>query len=101
MKNGITPNVEASYMFGNSPTVWALRPGVTWFLPIRVLSPYIGAYYTHWFVSGDQPDQDGVGGRAGFSLGRRISLGVTYDRALDCSSNCDIWTPMVSAGVSL
>jgi len=101
MKRGITPNVEVSYMFGNTPTVWALRPGVTWFAPIPRLRPYVGAYYTRWFVGSGQDDQNGVGARLGISLGRVISLSVTYDRALDCDRNCDIWSPMVSAGMSL
>jgi hypothetical protein len=78
-----------------------LRPGVTWFMPIKVLNPYVGAYYTHWFVGGEAPDQDGVGARAGFSLGRMISLGVTYDRAFDCTRDFDIWTPQISAGLSM
>ncbi len=101
MAHGITPNVEASYMFGNSPTIWALRPGVTWYSSIPVLKPYLGVYYTHWFVGGSLPDEDGVGGRLGVSIGRLMSLGVTYDRAMNCTKNCDIWTPMVTAGLSL
>jgi hypothetical protein len=88
-------------MFGNSPTLWAVRPGVTWYTSIPVLKPYIGAYYAHWFVGGSQPDQDGVGGRLGVSIGRLLSLGVTYDHALGCDTNCDIWTPQVTAGLSL
>jgi hypothetical protein len=98
--SGITPNVEASYAFGNTPTLWALRPGVIWYtsLPFR---PYVGVHYTRWFVSGDLPDANAFGGRAGFSLGRVLSLGVTYDRLLDCERNCDTWMPVVSAGLSI
>jgi hypothetical protein len=99
--HGITPNVEASYMFANSPTVWALRPGVTWYMPVKVIQPYVGVYYTHWFVSGARPDEDGIGARAGISLGRFLSLGFTYDRALDCSGDCDSWSPQISAGFSM
>jgi hypothetical protein len=99
MKAGITPNAELSYAFGSSPTMWILRPGVTWFMPVPRLNPYVGAYLTHWFVS-DRSDENGVGARAGFSLGRLISLGVTYDRALNCSKNCEIWSPQVSASIS-
>ena len=99
MKHGLMPNAEASYNFGASPTFWTLRPGVTWFLPVPRLHPYVGAYYTHWFVSSGG-DQNGVGGRAGFSMGP-VSLGVTYDRAFNCSKNCDVWTPIVGAGVSM
>ncbi|MGC3999967.1 MAG: hypothetical protein QM767_22010 [Anaeromyxobacter sp.] len=93
MNHGITPNVELSYQFGNDPDLWTLRPGVTWFAPVPRLNPYIGAYYSRWFVGGNLPDQNGVGGRAGFSLGRFISLGITYDRALDCDRNCEILDP--------
>ena len=99
-KGGLTPNVEASYMFGASPTIWALRPGITWYTSLPVLRPYVGAYLTHWFVS-NRPDENGVGGRLGISLGRVLSLGVTYDRALNCSHDCDMWTPQVSAGLSV
>jgi len=100
MRYGIAPNVELGYAFGNSPTLWSLRPGVSWYMPVAVLHPYIGAYYTHWFVGGGEPDQNGIGGRAGFSLGRVLSLGVTYDHALGCSRNCDSWAPQISAGYS-
>jgi hypothetical protein len=63
--------------------------------------PYVGAYYTHWFVSSNRPDQDGVGARAGVSLGPVLSVGVNYDRALGCDSNCDMWTPQIAAGFSM
>jgi len=100
MRNGIAPNVELGYAFGASPTMWVVRPGVSWYLPIPVVQPYIGAYYTHWFVGSDLPDQNGIGARAGFSLGRVLAFGVSYDHALGCDRNCDSWTPQVSAGYS-
>ncbi|HZX92998.1 MAG TPA: hypothetical protein VFE90_00670 [Myxococcales bacterium] len=100
MRNGIAPNVELGYAFGGSPTMWSLRPGVTWYMPIAAVQPYVGAYYSHWFVGGAAPDQDGIGGRAGFSVGRVLSLGMTYDHALGCNQNCDSWSPQISAGYS-
>ncbi len=100
-KHGLAPNVELSYNFGADPTLWTLRPGITWFMPVPRLNPYIGAYYTRWFVGSGLPDQNGVGGRAGVSVGKFLSLSVTYDRALNCDRNCDIWTPQVGAGFSL
>ncbi len=98
MRHGIAPNVELGYAFGNTPTIWSLRPGVSWYLPVAKVRPYVGAYYTHWFVGSGLPDQNGVGGRAGFSLGRVLALGVTYDHALGCSKDCDSWAPQISAG---
>jgi len=65
--SGIAPNAELGFSFGASPSIWTFRPGVTWFLPIPVISPYIGAFYTRWFIGDTRPDQNGIGGRAGFS----------------------------------
>jgi len=101
LQRGIAPNVELGYAFGNSPTLWSLRPGVTWYVPMGNVRPYVGAYYTHWFVGDGRPDQDGIGARLGLSLGQVMSVGVTYDRAFNCSQNCDSWTPTISAGLSL
>jgi hypothetical protein len=101
MQHGIAPNVELGYAFGSDPSLWTVRPGVTWYMPLPTFRPYVGTYYTHWFVGGNLQDQNGIGGRAGISLGRVISLGVTYDHAFDCNQNCDIWSPQISAGLSL
>ena len=101
MKHGIAPNVEIGYAFGSSPSLWTVRPGLTWYMPVEIVRPYVGTYYTHWFVGGGLQDQNGVGGRAGISLGHVISLGVTYDHAIDCNHDCDIWSPQISAGLSL
>jgi hypothetical protein len=100
MNHGITPTVEASYFFADTPSVWSLRPGVTWYLPIRALRPWIGVHYTRWFVGEDLPDENAVGGRLGISLGRVLSIGVVYDRLLDCDRDCDAWTPQISAGLA-
>ena len=101
LQHGIAPNVEIGYAFGHSPSLWTVRPGVTWYMPVELIRPYVGTYYTHWFVGGNLQDQNGIGGRAGFSIGRVISLGVTYDHALDCNHDCDLWSPQISAGLSL
>ena len=69
------------------------------FMPVPVLRPFVGAYYTHWFVN-DLADQNGVGGRVGASFGP-IQLSATYDRALNCETNCDSWSPQVAFGMSL
>jgi hypothetical protein len=101
LRSGLAPNLEVSYSFGETPTIWALRPGVTWYMQIPVLHPYLGAYYARWFVGSGRPDENALGARGGISLGRFISLGVTYERVLDCSRSCDAWSPMVTAGASL
>ena len=98
MRNGLAPNVELGSAFGSTPTLWSVRPGVSWFLPIPGVQPFIGAYYTHWFVSDGFADQNGVGGRAGLSIGSVLAVGVNYDHVLSCNADCDSWTPVISAG---
>ena len=101
LPSGIAPNAELGYSFGNDPTIWSFRPGVTYFLPVPVISPYIGVFYTRWFVGSGLADQNGIGGRAGFSLGRFLSLGVIYERMLgSCGNDCDGWSPTITAGAS-
>jgi hypothetical protein len=100
--SGLAPNFELGLVFGNTPHYWTFRPGLTWYLPILpLLRPYVGAFYVHWIVSSGLPDQNGIGGRLGFSLGRFVTIGVTYDHGFDCTNGCNAWTPELSAGISL
>jgi hypothetical protein len=96
---GLLPNVELSRAFGSSPAFTAFRPGVTWFVPLP-FHPFVGAYYTHWFVTGDRGDRDGFGGRAGLSFLPFLSLALSYDHSFNCSRDCEAWTPQVTAGLS-
>jgi hypothetical protein len=100
MPSNLAPNVELTYNFGPEPTFWTLRPGVTWFIPISLGHPFIGGYLTHWFVN-DAGDRNGIGARAGFSIGRILSFAITYDHAIGCSQSCDLWTPSLTAGITL
>ncbi len=99
VQGGLAPNVEVGHTFFNTPTMWILRPGITWFIPIP-FRPYVGGYFVHWFVSGDHPDRTGIGFRAGISLNRIVSLAVTYDHAINCSHDCNAWTPELAAGIA-
>ncbi len=95
---GLLANLELSRAFGSSPAFTAFRPGITWFAPLP-LRPFVGAYYTHWFVDG-RGDRDGFGGRAGLSLLPFLSLALSYDRSFNCNHNCTAWTPQVTAGLT-
>lgn len=98
---GLALEIDGQYWAGESPSLGKLAPGLTWYSPFRV---YLGAYYARWFVGSGFPDQDAVGARAGYTLlsrGRTFAgVGVSYERALGCSSNCDSWWPEASVGVS-
>jgi hypothetical protein len=98
---GLALELDGQYWAGQSPSLGKLAPGLTWYSPVRV---YVGAYYARWFVGSGFPDQDAIGGRAGYILlsrGRTFAaVGIAYERVLDCSSNCESYWPEASVGVS-
>jgi len=99
---GLTPELGLNYWGGASPSFFQLSPGITWYLPVPVLRPYVGGFYAHDFVSSGFPDQDGIGVRGGIGLlgagPLSIGIGIAYERRLSCPSNCDTWWPEASAG---
>jgi hypothetical protein len=101
---GITPEIGLSYWGGATPSFWQVSPGLTWYLPLPLLRPYLGGFYAHEFVSDGLPDQDGIGVRGGIGLlgagPLSVNIGVAYERRLSCPADCDTWWPEASAGVS-
>jgi hypothetical protein len=104
---GLLPSLDLGVAFGDSPTVFMLKPGLDWFLPVpgRVV-PFVGGYYAHWFVSGGYLPQDAWGARAGFSFASvgpaTFLLGIAYERVYtNCTGTCGYWVPQVAAGFAL
>lgn len=105
---GLEPSVQAVHWFGGEPTVTKLSPALRYVFvgaPVS-LKPYVGAFYSHWFLSGDGLDLDTVGGRAGLvsygSGGLVIGLGVVYERVVsDCTEECDEIYPDITLSYSL
>ncbi len=100
---GLEPGVDGTYWGGSTPSFFKLSPRLTWYLPIPLVAPYVGAYYAHWFVGSGFPDADSVGGRAGLallSLGPvSVRVGFAYERVLSCSAQCDSYGPEASIGL--
>jgi hypothetical protein len=98
---GLEATVDGSWWFGQSPSFFKLAPGLTWYLPIPLLRPYVGAYYAHWFVSNGIGDEDSVGARAGVTLisvgPASVSVGAMYDWRLACATDCNGWGPEIAA----
>ncbi len=104
---GLLPTLDVGFSFGSSPTVFMLKPGVDWFLPVPGgVVPYVGGYYAHWFVSGGFLPQDAWGVRAGLSFASvgpvTFLLGIAYERVFtNCTGTCAYWVPQVAAGFAL
>jgi hypothetical protein len=101
---GLEPNIEAQWWTGQTPSVFKLAPGLTWYLPLPLIRPYLGGYYAHWFVGSGFSDQDALGLRGGIVLlstgPASVAVGVAYEHTLSCSVNCDAWIPEASVGVT-
>src|SRR5512133_5436 len=41
---GITPEVGAALWSGGTPTFLQVTPGVTWYLPLPLVRPYVGGF---------------------------------------------------------
>ena len=104
---GLLPSLDVGLAFGSSPTIFMVKPGLDWFLPVpgRVV-PFVGGYYAHWFVSGGYLAQDAWGARGGFSFAQMgpatFLLGIAYERVFtNCTGTCAYWVPQIAAGFAL
>ena len=101
---GIEPNVEVQLWVGHTPTVLKVAPGLTWYMPLPVIRPYVGAYYARWIVSSGLDDQDAGGVRGGIAIlsagPASATIGVAYERRFSCSVNCDTWLPEAGVGIT-
>jgi len=100
---GFELSLAGDYWFANSPTLFKLSPGLTWYAPLP-LGPYIGGYYAHSFVAAPLSDTDAVGVRGGLTLVSAgpvaLMAGVAYERQLSCPRDCDSWRPEAMASFS-
>ncbi len=104
---GLLPTLDLGFAFGSGPSVFMVKPGLDWFLPVKGgIVPFVGGYYAHWFVSGGYLPQDAWGARAGLSFASvgpaTFLLGVAYEKVFtNCTGNCAYWVPQVAAGFAL
>ena len=104
---GLLPSLDLGLAFGSSPTVFMVKPGLDWFLPVSGgIVPFVGGYYAHWFVSGGYLPQDAWGARGGFSFASMgpvtFLVGIAYERVFtNCTGICAYWVPQVAAGFAL
>jgi hypothetical protein len=104
---GLLPSLDLGLAFGSSPTVFMVKPGLDWFLPVPGgVVPFVGGYYAHWFVSGGYLPQDAWGVRGGFSFASMgpvtLLLGIAYERVFtNCTGTCAYWVPQIAAGFAM
>ncbi len=104
---GLLPTLDLSLAVANGGTVFQLKPGLDWFLPVPGgIVPYLGGYWAHAFASGLYLPQDAWGVRGGLSFASvgpaTFLVGVAYERVYtNCVGTCGYWVPQVAAGFAL
>src|SRR5262249_7543409 len=67
--DGLELGVAGVVELGGSPFIAKLSPGVRYLAQPLVgkwpLIPYVGTFYTHWFIGGGYADVDTIGARSG------------------------------------
>ncbi len=99
--DGVELGLSALEEFGSGPNIAKLSPSLRYLAQPLVghtpVIPYVGVFYNHWFISGDNADLDSVGARAGgvhISGSLLLGLGVAVERYVStCSTDCVLIYP--------
>lgn len=106
--DGLGVGLAYEHWSGAGPSISKITPSVQYvFYQLRVVKPYVGAFYRRVTVGG-QPDYSSVGGRAGvyIAAGPHAAFGIGYaqEKALNCQrsiySSCTSGYAEISAVAS-
>lgn len=106
--DGVGIDLGGGFQWGDGPNIGRVTPGVRYVVQPLVgkfpLIPYVGAFYSHWFISSTYPDQDAVGGRAGLlyvSGSMVLGLGAVNEHIVSqCTMDCSIWYPDLTIAIA-
>lgn len=103
--DGLEVGLDGVRWFGGDPGISVVSPGLRYVaVPLGwPVLPYVGAFYTHYFIGGPFDDFDTVGGRLGLVLHRGgglvLGVGVIAERIVsDCDEDCTSIYPELSIG---
>jgi hypothetical protein len=107
--DGVELGASGLVQFGSDPSIEKLSPSLRYVAQPLVgktpIIPYVGAFYTHWFVGGSYSDVDTVGGRLGglYVSGQIVlGLGVAYEKIVSsCMMDCDSVYPDFTISLAL
>jgi len=101
---GLMLGASGVHWFGGDPAITTVSPEVRYVaVPLRwPVLPYVGGFYTHFFLDGESPDADTLGLRTGLLYHQdRIVFGVgaAFERFVsDCNDDCSTVYPEVTVG---
>jgi len=102
---GLAVGLQGVQWFGGDPDVTVVSPDVRYVaVPLRwPLLPYVGGFYTHYFIGDPFADADTLGARLGLLYhqggGLVVGVGAAFERFVsDCNDDCSALYPEVSVG---
>jgi len=108
--DGVSVGVSATYEFpsGSGPSIEIVSPSLRYaakpLLPYSPIVPYVGAFYSHYFIGSPYSDEDSIGANAGglFISGRTVfGLGVAVERLVSsCTTDCTQVYPDITIGIA-
>lgn len=106
--DGLELGISALHQFGDGPSISKVAPQIRYIAKPLVgkwpLIPYVGVFYTHWFIGDTFEDVDAVGSRAGllYVSGRvLLGLGVAVERTVsECIDECTTVYPDLTISLS-
>jgi hypothetical protein len=107
--DGVELGLGASHQFGDGPGITRATPGLRYVAQPLVgrspLIPYVGVFYSHYFIGEGYRDVDTAGMRGGLlhvSGSLVIGLGVAFERVVSaCASNCSTVYPDFTLSLAL
>ena len=109
--DGVGIDLGSQVQWGDGPTIARTTPGLRYvaqpLVGVSPVIPYVGVFYSHWFVGDAYVDIDAVGTRGGLlyvSGSVVLGLGVAYERIVsDCDSammNCSAVYPDLTIAIA-
>ena len=103
--DGLELGLDGVRWFGGDPGISVVSPGLRYVaVPLGwPVLPYVGGFYTHYFIGGPFEDLDTVGARVGVVLHRGgglvLGVGAIAERIVsDCDEDCTSVYPELSIG---
>jgi hypothetical protein len=107
--DGVGVGLGTQVQWGDGPTIFRTTPELRYVAQPLVghwpVIPYVGVFYTHWFVGDRIADVDAIGTRGGLlyvSGSVVLGLGVAYEHLVSpCTMNCSAVYPDITLSIAL
>ena len=107
--DGVGVGLGTQVQWGDGPTIFRTTPDLRYVAQPLVgrwpLIPYVGVFYSHWFIGEQIDDVDAIGTRGGLlyvSGSMVLGLGIAYEHLVStCTMDCSAVYPDITISIAL